>query len=167
LITQSIAVLIPEATRRLLDAYPRIYFACHQRHRRDAATGTQVSAHQGQILDHLDEVAGTSLTALAGHMGVTPSTMSLNVDRLEAAGLARRTRDPDDSRRLVLRLTRAGARVKEAASVLEPAEVRALLRAMPAADRARGIEGLELLARAASARMAKKSRSRAWADARN
>lgn len=159
-------MLLPEAIRRLLDAYPRIFFACHQRHRRDAASGAQVSAHQGQILDHLDEISGTSLTALAEHMGVTPSTMSLNIDRLEAVGLARRTRDPADARRLLLRLTRAGARVKEAASVLEPAEVRAFLRAMPAADRARGIEGLELLARAASARMAEKSRARAWAGAR-
>ena len=38
--------------RQLLDASPRIYFACHTRPVKDPATGGDVSAHQASILDH-------------------------------------------------------------------------------------------------------------------
>ena len=68
--------------RRLLEAYPRIFFACHTRHVRDPETGGELSAHQASILDHLDEVDAMSMTSLAGHMGVTVATMSLAIDRL-------------------------------------------------------------------------------------
>ena len=76
--------------RALLDAYPRIYFACHTRHVRDPQTGAALSAHQASILDHLDEVDPMSMTDLAGHMGVTIATMSLAIDRLEVKRYVRR-----------------------------------------------------------------------------
>ena len=75
----------------VLRCYPQIYFACHRRHVRDEKTHSVLSAHQAGILDHLDDVEGTSLLELARHMGVTASTMSLTVDRLERGGYARRT----------------------------------------------------------------------------
>lgn len=152
-----------QAARRLLRAYPRIFHACHQQHRRDPQGGTDLSSHQASILDHLDDVQGTGMTELAGHMGVTPSTMSLNADRLEAGGFLERRRDPADGRRVLLFLTPAGSRVKQAGSVLEPERVRALLRRLAAADRAAGIAGLEILAGAADALLAERSRGRAWA----
>ncbi len=139
---------------RLLAAYPRIFFACHTRHRRDPRTRRQLSAHQGSILDHLDDVEPISLMDLARHMGVTPSTMSLNVDRLERKGYILRQRDSRDGRRVNLRLTAAGVRVKEAQSVLEPARVRGLLAVLSPAERRTALAGLELLARAAESYMA-------------
>lgn len=87
-------------------------------------------------------------------MGVTLSTMSLAVDRLERLGYVRRTRDADDGRRVNLRLTPAGVRVKEAQSVLEPERVRGMLGKLSAGERVDGIRGLELLARAAERYMA-------------
>jgi DNA-binding MarR family transcriptional regulator len=67
----------------VLDASPRVYFACHTRHVADPVSGDPISAHQASILDHVDEVDAMSVTDLAGHMGVTVATMSLAIDRLE------------------------------------------------------------------------------------
>ncbi|HWO89093.1 MAG TPA: MarR family winged helix-turn-helix transcriptional regulator [Gemmatimonadales bacterium] len=140
------------AVRALIEYYPRIYFACHVRHVRDR-TGRKLSAHQASILDHLDTVAGTGLSELALHMGVTPSTMSLAIDRLEREGYVRRSRDRRDGRRVELRLTPKGAQIKERDKVLDPELVRTMLSTLTAEGRARAIGGLELLARAASTAM--------------
>jgi DNA-binding MarR family transcriptional regulator len=137
--------------QRLLAAYPRIFFACHRRHVHDLGTGKTLSAHQASILDHLDTVEPMSLNDLAAHMGVTPSTMSLAVDRLERNGYVVRERATADRRRLQLRLTEAGERVKDASSVLEPQLVATLLRQLSAGDRRDALRGLELLADAADA----------------
>lgn len=139
--------------RALLDAYPRIFFACHTRHVRNPETGEDVSAHQASILDHLDEVDPMSMTDLAGHMGVTVATMSLAIDRLERKGYARRDRDPTDGRRVRLRATPAGVRLREAKSVLDPVRVEQVLAQLSPADRAAALEGLQLLARASDRQM--------------
>src|SRR3569832_953103 len=100
--------------------YPRIYFACHRKPVRDPATGVEVSANQGSILDHLDAHTPTMLGDLAAHMGVTPATMSIAVGRLVDAGYITRVLDPVDRRKVQLRLTAAGVRITAANSVLEP-----------------------------------------------
>lgn len=137
----------------MLDAYPRIYFACHTRHVRDPRTGQNVSAHQASVLDHLDEVDAMTMSDLAGHMGVTVATMSLAIDRLEQKKYVRRDRDPADGRRVLLRLTPAGARVREAKSVLDPVRVESVLAQLSPANRETALKGLELLARASEAHM--------------
>src|SRR2546423_5863979 len=104
----------------VLRCYPQIYFACHRRHVRDEKTGSILSAHQASVLDHLDDVEGTSLLGLASHMGVTASTMSLTVDRLERGGYVTRERSAADKRRVDVRLTPAGVRIKRQQKVLEP-----------------------------------------------
>ena len=142
---------IRSAATRLMKAYPRIYFACHQEHRRDPESGEEISTHQGSILDHLDDVDGTSLSHLAKHMGVTLSTMSLNIDRLEKRDLVERRKDPTDGRRILLHLTAAGVRMKGARSVLDPDRVETLLKQLSPRDRETAIRGLELLSQAAVA----------------
>lgn len=137
-----------------MELYPRIFFACHARHRRDPRTRRRISAHQGSILDHLDAVEPTSMNGLARHMGVTASTMSLSVDRLERLGYVKRTRDARDRRRVRLTLTPAGVRVKEAQSVLEPERVCGMLAQLTPARREAGVRGLEILAEAAERYMA-------------
>ena len=135
----------------LLRDYPRIFFACHRQHVRDEATSRVLSAHQASILDHLDDVEPTDLTRLASHMGVTLSTMSLAVDRLTRGGYVLRTRDAKDARRVQLRLTRDGVRIKRAQSVLEPDLVALLLDELEPAERDDALRGLAALARAADA----------------
>jgi DNA-binding MarR family transcriptional regulator len=133
----------------VLRCYPQIYFACHCRHVRDARTQVQLSSHQASVLDHLDDVEGTSLLALAQHMGVTASTMSLMVDRLERGGYVRRERSPQDGRRVDLRLTAAGVGIKKQQKVLEPGLIAAMLRRLDPVRRQQALRGLELLAEAA------------------
>jgi MarR family transcriptional regulator, organic hydroperoxide resistance regulator len=140
-----------EGAAVVMAAYPRIWFACHRRHVRDPEGGTLLSAHQASILDHLDTVEATSLTALARHLGVTPGTMSVAVDRLQKHGYVRRTWDERDRRRVQLRLTDAGARVRSANSALDPARVEALLGRLTAEEQRAALSGLELLARGAEA----------------
>jgi DNA-binding MarR family transcriptional regulator len=151
---------------RVLAAYPRIYFACHRRHVYDAEERRLVSAHQASILDHLDAVESTVLSDLANHMGVTASTMSLAVDRLERNGYVTRERDAADGRRVRIRLTDAGVRVRQANSVLDPALVAEMLDQLPAAQRREALRGLELLARAADASRRAKSAARSGTDQR-
>ncbi len=145
---------MPAGVRAVLEHYPKIFFACHTRHRRDPATRRKISAHQGSILDHLDDVEPTSVNGLARHMGVTASTMSISLDRLERKGYVRRARDAADARRVWLRLTPAGVRVKQAQSVLEPARVRGMLERLSAPEREAALRGLALLAVAAQRFMA-------------
>ena len=133
----------------VLRCYPQIYFACHRRHVRDEATQAVLSAHQASVLDHLDDVAGTSLFDLARHMGVTASTMSLTVDRLERGGYVNRERSTQDRRRVDLRLTAAGVRIKRQQKVLEPELVEAVLSHLDERKRRQALRGLELLAKAA------------------
>ena len=131
-------------------AYPRIYFACHLQHREDPVTRDVVSAHQGSVLDHLDSVEPMGLLVLSKHMGVTASTMSLTVDRLERGGYVMRKRDAADGRRVRLILTEAGVRVKKAAAVLDVKRVQGLLGRLTPREKERALAGLELLAAAAA-----------------
>jgi DNA-binding MarR family transcriptional regulator len=144
--------------KRLLRDYPRIFFACHARHVRDPKTRRLLSAHQASILDHLDGAEAVTLMGLAKHMGVTPSTMSLAIERLVRRGYVLRERSSGDRRRLELRLSLAGERIKEASSVLEPARIRALLARLPKSQRQAALNGLGLLARAADQLVAEKGR---------
>jgi DNA-binding MarR family transcriptional regulator len=140
-----------DAVRQLMEFYPRIYFACHRRHVRDPKSRQVLSAHQGSILDHLDAREPVMLLELARHMGVTPSTMSLEVQQLVRKGYVTRERDTKDGRRLMLRLSSGGVRVREANSVLDTERVRKMLARLSREECAAGIAGLALLAKAASA----------------
>ena len=145
-----IVSMMPAEVETVLACYPRIYFACHRRHIRDERSETVISAHQASVLDHLDDIEGTSLLDLARHMGVTASTMSLTVDRLERGGYVTRERSGGDRRRVDLRLTPAGVGIKRQQKVLEPELVAAVLDHLNERDRRRALKGLELLAKAAS-----------------
>lgn len=144
---------LADAADVLLRAYPALFHACHRRHVADPSGRKILSAHQASVLEHLDSVSATAMTKLAGHMGVTASTMSLTIDRLERGGFVRRRRDSSDGRRVLLTLTPRGARVREKQSVLDPDLVRAVLSRLSAEQRARAVEGLTLLAQAAEAQM--------------
>src|SRR5262249_49549936 len=144
---------VHSAVTAVMTLYPRIYFACHTRHVRDPQTERLLSRHHASILDHLDELDPMTVMDLAGHMGVTPATMSLAIDRLERKGYVVRLRDAKDRRRVHVRLTSAGVRVRGASSVLDPARVEALVARLDEAERLRAIEGLTLLARAAEQQM--------------
>ena len=82
-------------------------------------------------------------------MGVTAATMSLAIDRLERKGYAARARDTADKRRVHVRLTSAGLRMRQASSVLDRSRVEDLLGRLSEREREAAIHGLTLLAAAA------------------
>lgn len=146
--------MLADAVRRLMNLYPKIFFACHTRHVRDPKTQKLLSAHQASILDHLDLREPLPLMHLARHMGVTPSTMSLSIEKLVRRRYVLRSRDPHDGRRISLLLSPAGARIRSEKSVLEPRRVFAMLQRLSPRERSRALHGLALLARAAQEFMA-------------
>ena len=141
----------------VLSALPRILIACRVREVVDGTTS--VSAHQGHILSQLDRDDPTMVTELAASMGVTASTMSLNLKRLRQSGLVFCERDPEDRRVMNVRLTDAGERAKAALRPLDVERVAAMLEVLWPEDRRRALEALAALADAADA-VAATNRSR-------
>lgn len=148
----------------ILTFYPKIYFACHTRHVHDPAKGVKLTSHQGSILDHLDDKEPLSLQELALHLGVTPSTMSITIDRLEKLHYVRRERDTKDSRKVNLLLTPAGVRIKRSKSVLDADRVASVLSRLTETERVTALKGLGLLAYAAEMEMKSQSVDKAWAQ---
>src|SRR2546428_2500214 len=134
---------------QILADYPRIDFACRARRRRDPRSRTQISERLGSILDRLDQKEPVRLRELAQRLGVTAPTMCLAVARLEALRFVVRRRDDHDRRKIRLRLTASGVRMKAASSLLEPDRVRILLGRLKPAQRRAAVAGLRLLALAA------------------
>jgi DNA-binding MarR family transcriptional regulator len=141
-----------------MELYPRIFMACHTRHVMDSRTGQELSDHQASVLDHLDEVEPTSLAELAAHMGVTPSTMSIAVDRLVKSGYVSRERGDPDGRRVRIRLTESGARLRREKTVLDPKLVSSMLDCLSGKEREQAVDGLRLLAKASMQLMENRSK---------
>jgi len=152
-------MLDPRITR-LLEAYPAIFLAAHREHVATDEKGKSVSEHQASVLDHLDVQRGTTLTKLAEHMGVGRSAMSITVARLVRRGYIARRRDSDDARRIQLTLTRAGARVKEQNTILEPELVKAMFRLMPGQELEKALQGIECFAKYAKILLRQRKRAR-------
>jgi len=134
----------------VLQALPRVHDACRARHAPgEALARGGVSDHQARILGLLDGSDPTMVTELAEHMGVTPSTMSLNLKRLREAGLVVSSRDPEDRRVMNVCLTEEGVRARERLGRLDPDRVDALLRRLGPEGRHWAVTGLRLLAEAA------------------
>jgi DNA-binding MarR family transcriptional regulator len=144
--------------RRLLDAYPAIFLACHRRHIRDDERGKAVTEHQASVLDHLHATRPTTLSKLAEHMGVSRSTMSITVARLVRDGYVARRRDHSDARCVGLLLTRAGERIKEQNTILDPDLLREMFRLIPAAELETSLQGIERLAKSAKVLLKRRKR---------
>jgi DNA-binding MarR family transcriptional regulator len=149
---------------RLLHFYPLIYFACHTRHVIDKDTGVTLTANQASILDHLDVDEPVSLYDLAMHMGVTPSTMSISIDRVIKLGYVQKEKDKKDARKINLTLTATGGKIKQSNSVLDPQRVEEVLKRLTAKERKLALDGLGLLAYAAELEMKGRSLGKSWND---
>jgi DNA-binding MarR family transcriptional regulator len=146
--------------RRLLDAYPAIFLACHRQHVREDETGKAITEHQASVLDHLHAAQATTLSKLAEHMGVGRSAMSITVKRLIRAGYIANRRDKSDARRIALTLTPAGVRVKDENSILEPTLVKQMFRLMSSEELESALRGIESLAKHARILLRQRKRGR-------
>lgn len=77
--------------------------------------------HEAQLLSHVPEEGGVTLTWVAGHLLLPKSTASVLVRSLEERGLVRRERRPGNQRELAITLTPEGARRVAAATLLDTA----------------------------------------------
>jgi DNA-binding MarR family transcriptional regulator len=129
----------------VLGALTRIHTGCRPR-ALPVAEGATVSPHQARLLGHLDREDPAMVTELAESLGVTPSTMSLTLGRLERAGLVTRQRDPEDRRVMNVRLTDEGERIRETARPFDADNVDAALLRLRPGERREAVRGLALLA---------------------
>jgi MarR family transcriptional regulator, organic hydroperoxide resistance regulator len=159
-ISGKLASMLDSRIRRLLDAYPAIFLACHRRHVREDESGRALTEHQASILDHLHPIRPTSLSRLAEHMGVGRSTMSITVARLVRGGYIVRRRDKNDRRSACLMLSATGVRIKEQNTLLDPDLVTELFGFMAAAEMETALRGVERLAEAARALLRRRSRGK-------
>jgi DNA-binding MarR family transcriptional regulator len=130
---------MPDQTAQPMALYRRIYFAGHTRHVVVPKRNRVLNSHKASVLDHLAEIEPTGLLAL--------------IDRLARGGYVIRGRDVKDGRRVNLRLTKAGVRIKSEKSVLDPVRVKTVLAQLTAEERKEAIHGLALLARASGQAM--------------
>lgn len=133
-----------------MEAYVRIYFACHARSVTDPKKRSTISTNQANVLEYLDTEEGTTVLDLARHLGVAPSTMSLTLDRLERGTFIQRRKDPTDGRRTLVFLTSEGDRIKRRQQVLEPDLIAAMLGRMSTTKRKEAISVLRSLTEAAT-----------------
>ena len=129
--------------------YPQIFVACHTDHVRAVSTKWRVSSQDASILVHLDRECGLSPRALAGHLGVAPSTLSAAIARLAKLGYLTSKPNEKDRRKRELRLTARGAEAISSTSVLDAERVRTMLGKLKPGERKEALRGLALLAQAA------------------
>jgi DNA-binding MarR family transcriptional regulator len=85
------------------------------------------------------------LGELGRRLGIAPSTLSRNLDRLEERGLVERGPDPGDRRALRAELTDAGRQTSISVREQEIEFARSVLGRLPASDAPTAVEALEKL----------------------
>ena len=145
--------MLDDQVEAILAAYPSLHAAWRRRGVQDQATGRRVSNHQAGILEQLDPAEPITVGELAQRLGVTPATISIQLARLVRLRLVTREADPGDGRRVRVRLSEAGTRMRNLRSLLDPERVRAALARLPEPEREAAIAGLRALATAAMALM--------------
>jgi DNA-binding MarR family transcriptional regulator len=97
---------------------------------------------QSAALDVLHAEGPLRLAALGRRLGITPSTLTRNLDRLLEARLVSRGTDPEDARAAHIVLTTAGRRAAEEVARREDVFARSILERLPAERRERALAGL-------------------------
>jgi DNA-binding MarR family transcriptional regulator len=126
----------PLRVRGSLDFLQVLWRTSHalERRSRHMEKAIGLTAPQRVVLRFLGRFPGVTAGQLARALHVDPGTLSASIRRLEARGLVERRRDPVDTRRVTLGLTRRGRAldVPHADSVEAVAET--LLAATPPRD---------------------------------
>ena len=114
--------------------------------------GRFASVPQLRALGLVHRRPGASLTDVAVHLGVTPATASVLVDRLVRRGLLHRDSHPHERRRISLSLTREGSQHLRTARTGTRRRLAEILGPLPAPDRAAISAGVSLLRHAFASR---------------
>lgn len=93
-----------------------------------------ITGGQAALLHLIQQNPGIGVRELAEREGMSPPGMSGYVDRLDAAGLVKRTRSGDDRRRVGLTVTAEGSRILRAVRSRRTAWLAARLRDLEPAE---------------------------------
>ena len=74
-----------------------------------------------QVIDILDSTGSTTAGHLADLTGLTTGAITGMINRLEEAGLVRRERDPNDGRRVIVRLAPGNSKLHEINAIFDTA----------------------------------------------
>ncbi|MFB7947436.1 MarR family winged helix-turn-helix transcriptional regulator [Kitasatospora phosalacinea] len=101
---------------------------------------------QFRMLVLLHSRGAMSLSRLAEHLAVNPSTAMRMLERLTAAGMVVRDTRPEDRREVRAALTEQGARTVVEATERRREEIRRIVQAMPARQRSAMVQALRAFA---------------------
>jgi DNA-binding MarR family transcriptional regulator len=134
----------PEScARRILETVPAVMRLVRSEMRRGA--GGSLSVPQFRVLAYLGRNSDASLSAVADFIGIADATASAMVERLVRRRLVVREGDPEERRRVRLRLTRGGSALLERAGARTRRHVAARLSALAPRDLTALGRGLGLL----------------------
>jgi DNA-binding MarR family transcriptional regulator len=107
--------------------------------------GGDLSVPQFRTLFYVSRHEGTSLSAVADHVGLTLPSMSRIVDMLVARKLATRTTHRGDRRRMTLTLTNQGRATLQSARKATESYLRDLFEAVSSEKRVTVVEAMRIL----------------------
>lgn len=137
--------------------YPQVFHACHVHHPRARSNAHRLSDRDSSILAHIGSGFARAARDLARHLGIGAPAMSAALKRLEQLGyIARQPRTRQQPVR-VLQVSEQGRTAMQATSVLDTARLTLLLGQLSPAEQLRAVEGMSLLARAATRMPRKRS----------
>lgn len=116
------------------------------RERWSAPAGVALDASGYPILLLLEAQGPERLSDQAAHLGVDPSTLSRQVDKLERLGLVERQADPRDQRAVMVVLTVAGRRICRKLKATRRASIEEVLEGWTDAERELFAELIDRLA---------------------
>jgi len=144
-------VLAANPARDVLEELRRIMRMVHLQSRRLSAS-FGVTGPELVCLKELDASEALSQKELGIRIGVSPSTVTRLVDRLEAKDLAARRRDPTDRRRQLVELTAGGGALVRRAPLLLQDRLRRSLEGISAEEQASILRSLRRLTEMVNAR---------------
>jgi DNA-binding MarR family transcriptional regulator len=106
---------------------------------------------QAATLEALGREGALRLGRLGKLLGISPSTLTRNLARLEQSGLVRRSSDTEDGRAAQVELTEKGRRTRQRLEAMEDEFARRVLERLSPASRSRALEGLSALLEAVRA----------------
>ncbi|MFE2476143.1 MarR family transcriptional regulator [Streptomyces sp. NPDC059389] len=135
-----------ETAREVADAAGALTDACEQA---SQSASPRLSALQLRALTAVRGSPGINLTRLAEEVGAAAPATSRLCDRLEAAGLLRRSRADDDRREIVLTVTQSGREILEIVADRRTKAVHEILKRLSPRQRQDLLHGLQAFADAA------------------
>lgn len=132
-----------ECAALLLEVAPRVMGSIRRRMR--AHQGGDLSVPQFRALGYIGRHPGSSLSAVAEHLGLSTAATSRLVDALVARGLVERAQAPGDRRWIALSLLPEGQHHLEAARLATQGELAAQLATLSPAARAEIVRALSTL----------------------